>query len=611
MNGKKSRSFVVFSLALVGFPLEAADINEESSPQESSPMQQTIIEGAQPEKPDSRYTYFKDKSSDQMPGDAAMLFHIPGLTLTESGGPLSPSQIRYRGLSGARFRVELEGLLLNNPLNCLSDANSMFLFAAKNLQTNAQSLAITLPAVEYAQAKGVFGFGSQNSLKVGGTAGTPLDPHSSILIATQGYSTNGRFSFQSPDLKLDDPSNNFVRENNDQHRLQGLAKYQRKTDSSSAHTLIAFNAHEGGIPGFAFSPTKNLRSQTIFAGLKMGGSKKIRDAEFGIDLANNLFDYRSFDKDADEQFLSSTHELTFKFATLKLPEWLDFDFSNQVILERAYELNQTRVGMGFLMNRNMRFKGSLKPTFFVKFNMLAFHQEGLLFKKDFSFSIEPTDYLSLTGRFLRHQRLPTFMEMYASNRFFVGNPNLTREGLWDLELSSNLRLGRHFAAQLTGFFGYLSDVIVYVPLDNVKLNPVNVKTAQRFGLDLALVIEPLPWLLVESKNSLLKTKNQATDAPLPEAPAFMGLSKIRFGMEDVVALSLQSRYRGTAYGTIYGTLPSKPYILFDAVLSAKTLEFLNLSLSVTNIFNIKTARDTYETPLPGTVFFGQIEVGNV
>src|SRR5690606_11001915 len=112
-------------------------------------------------------------------------------------------------------------------------------------------------------------------------------------VATQAYTTNGRFKFQSPDLKRDDPANDFVRENNDQHRLQGLVKYQRKTDSNSAHALLAFNAHEGGIAGYAFSPTKNLRNQAIYGGLRAGLSQKINDAQFSIDIANSLFDYRT------------------------------------------------------------------------------------------------------------------------------------------------------------------------------------------------------------------------------------------------------------------------------------------------------------------------------
>src|SRR5262245_53865885 len=97
-------------LPLMGAPLFAEPPVAEENSATKVVDEQTIVEAPAPEKHDVKYSYLVDKSANQMPGDAAMLFHIPGLTLTESGGPLSPSQIRYRGLSGARFRVDLEGL---------------------------------------------------------------------------------------------------------------------------------------------------------------------------------------------------------------------------------------------------------------------------------------------------------------------------------------------------------------------------------------------------------------------------------------------------------------------------------------------------------------------
>lgn len=608
MIQKNNRWALITLLSLLSVCVFAEDAPEPD--QATKVLPPTIIEAEAPQKHDVKYDFFVEKSERQMPGDASMLFHIPGLTLTQSGGPLSPSQIRYRGLSGARFRVDLEGLSLDNPLG-MADANSMFLFAAKNLQTNAQSLSITLPTVEYPQAKGVVGYGSHNSVKVGGAAGTPLDPFSSIFIATQVSSTNGRFHFQSPDVDKNDASNDFIRENNDQHRMQALVKYQRKTDTSGAHALLAFNSHDGGIAGHAFSPTKNLRNQAIYSGLSAGMSQRVNNARFSLDVANSLFNYKTFDAPDRENFLSSTHEITVGFEHLKLPEWFDFDFANKLVIERAYELNKTRIGGGMLMKRVMRWKGSLKPSTYAHFDMLGFQEHGLLFRKDFGFSLEPSDWSSMTIRLIRNQRLPTFMEMYSSNRFFVGNPHLEKESVWDIELGTNMLLGKHARMQATAFMGYLSNVIVYVPFLGSQLRPINVETASRRGIDLALIVEPWTYVMLETKNSLLSTKNKATNAPLPQAPWFMGLTKLRFGTEDIVALSIQSRYRGNATANIYGTLHSKPYALFDAIVSAQVVQHVGVSLSVTNIFNVKTARDIYEIPLPGTVFFGQIEVGNI
>ena len=134
--------------------------------------------------------------------------------------------------------------------------------------------------------------------------------------------------------------------------------------------------------------------------------------------------------------------------------------------------------------------------------------------------------------------------------------------------------------------------------------------ATRYGVDVGVNYEPNKWLSLESKNSVLRTKVKATNAPLPQSPTFLGLTRMRVGPEDMLALSLQARYKSSSFANDYGSKATKGYVLLDALLSGHFAEIFTLSLSVTNILNVKNARDTYEMPLPGTIFFGQIEVGN-
>ncbi|HXW52910.1 MAG TPA: hypothetical protein VEL47_02265, partial [Myxococcota bacterium] len=267
-------------LILVATTLNATD-------QEKKPDNQTVIEDLAPEKTATKVDYLKDKTSDQTPGDAAMLYHIPGLTLTESGGPLASSQIRYHGLSNARMPVDLEGLSMTNPLHGVLDANALFLFAAEKLTADTQSLSIKLPKVEKPQAKGVIGYGSHNTFKFGASAGTPLSTYSSIFAAMQMAVTNGDFSYSSPDVAVSERKN-FYRRNNDQHRLQALVKFERLAPSQKAHAMLAFNSHEGGIAGFAFSPTTDLRQRVTFCGVKAGISQRVKNAEFGFDVSNSV-----------------------------------------------------------------------------------------------------------------------------------------------------------------------------------------------------------------------------------------------------------------------------------------------------------------------------------
>jgi hypothetical protein len=608
MQGKMSFALTFILIYLHTLSLHALIKNEDEKPVNTN---QTIIETDLPKNNTGNSIYYKDKNLDRASRDTAILFHVPGLTVTENSGPLSIASINYRGLANARFPISIEGLSLNNPMNGLCDANAMFLFAAQSLDINSQSLLVTLPVIDQHQARAVLGYGSLNSFKLGLSTGFLLGPSSSLYLAAQASSTDGAFSFHHPYLTNGQFKNNFTRENNDQHRLQALAKYQRQTSSNRFHALLAVNAHEGGIAGYAFSPTKNLRTQTIYSGLSVHAAKKFVTSELSLKMNNSVFDYKTSDlPENNEHLMASTHELILGFKRLGLPEWLDVEFFEHLILDVAYDLEKTRIGGGFSLTRTIRWSGAIKPKAFGNFSILGFHRHGLVMKSDFGISIEPIENLSITGRFIRNQRLPTFMEMYANNRFFMGNADLKKESVWDIELSTQAYLLEHAKLKLTGYLGYLSDIIVYTQYLASMVRPINVETAQRYGVDLSLIIEPYDWLGLETNNSILFTKNKATNAPLPNAPSFLGIVKARFGDEDKTCFSLQSRYRSSSTSDSYGRLKSSPYAIFDAALSTRLLGHMVLSISINNIFNVKTARDVYEIPLPGTIIFGQIEIGN-
>lgn len=567
---------------------------------------QSLIEASHPSDI-PHHTYFKEKRDDQKVGDSAMLFHIPGLTLSEMKGPLGPVELRYRGLANNRFRIDIEGLSLNNPINGLSDANSLFLFAARRLDTNVQSLSISLPEVDHVFARGIIGYGTQNTLKMAASSGVPINTKSGLFTATQITSTDGDFSFSSKNSAEEV----LKRLNNDQHRIQALTKYQYRSEESSAHVLAAVNAHTGGIAGFAFSPTTHLRSTAEFAGISTSYKTKINTSELSLSLANSLFNYETTDiPKADERFIVSTHELSWGLNSLKMPPWIDLQMTQSFVVERAYSVDKTRIGGGFTMRRDMNFKGSLKPKTFATFGLTGFEKHGLLFKKDLGVSIEPRDTMLFSARAVRSQRLPTFMEMYANNRFFVGNEDLEKESMWDFELGSLFKFFENTRLQLTGFIGYISNTIVYEPYLNSRLRPTNTDSASRFGLDMDLSIEPNTWFLFESKNALLRTRVKATNAPLPQAPPFLGLTSIRIGPEDIGSFSLSTRYKGPAFANSHAALRMNGYILFDALAAVPVGPQVALSLSVTNILNTKTAKDSYEMPLPGTTFYGQITLGN-
>ncbi|HXW60185.1 MAG TPA: TonB-dependent receptor, partial [Myxococcota bacterium] len=491
-----------------------------------------------------------------------------------------------------------------NPTNAFSDANALFLSAAKYLDSSAQSLFISLPEIHQPFSRGIVGFGSQNTFKVAAGSGVPIDKNSSIFSATQMSSTDGDFAFEKEGEKQS-------RLNNDQHRILAIASYEHRTDQGSANILAAVNAHEGGVPGFLFAPIAHLRSRALFSGLTTSFAKKINTSELNITLAHSLFDYETNDQPpVSERFIASTHELSWGLNSLKLPKWLDLKLWQNFVIERAYSVDQTRLGGGFFMRRDMHFNVRLKPKVFAAFGIMGYEQQGLIFKKDLGVSIEPWEKMLFTARAARSQRLPTLLEMYVNNRFLAGNADLKKESIWDIELGSDLTFFDHTQVKFTGYFGYLSDTIAYVPFMATRLRPTNTGSATRFGLDMAVNYRPVSWLMFESKNTRLRSKLKDTNAPIPNSPPFLGVTGIRLGPKDIATLSLNSRYKGPSFADLNGSLRANPYIIFDALATVPVGRFIALSLSVLNILNVRTAKDSYGMPLPGTTIFGQIELGN-
>jgi hypothetical protein len=279
----------------------------------------SLVEAEHLEDKPSEVIHFQEKSDNQNIDSNAALMHVPGLTVVDSG-PLSRSELHYHGLSNARYRIDLEGLDLNNPMNGMSDANSLFLFAAQQLIAGPQSLSLRLPNPREPVAKALFGYGSLHSFKIGASAGLPLGEYSSAFAAAQMSGSQGDFSFSSPDLPKG-PENSFQRRNNDQQRIQALAKIQRQSDSGGAHLLLAVNGHEGGLPGFAFDPKESQRTETWFSGFNAGFNKKHKDVQFFVASSHSLFSYDAQNQaEIIDNFRASVHELSFSLKPLTLPQ---------------------------------------------------------------------------------------------------------------------------------------------------------------------------------------------------------------------------------------------------------------------------------------------------
>lgn len=557
-------------------------------------------------------TYVKSQSDDKMAQEASVLENVPGMIVSINGGPMANTAVTYRGLSPQRLRFDLEGLKLNDPIFGMADGNSLFLFATQNISAYGNNIFLKLPNFTESKAKASLSFGSNQIIKMNLISGTPLSKDSDIMVATQIAQSKNDFSFYSPDLDKNDPQNNFSRKNNDQRRASFLGRYQKDSPNLKLHSLLALNFHEGGIPGFALSPTNNLRNNNIFFGARFGIAKKTKNTEISFSIANSLFNHKSEDDlENYKNLLSSSHEIIYGFKPLTMPLNMEVDFAQKIVIEKDYSNNKQRLGFGLVMNREMRFKGRIKPMMLGSLTIMAMGEDGLLLESDNSFSVEPLEYWNLIIRLAKTSRLPTFMELFSKNQFFMGNPNLKKEGIWDIELISKIFLRGLGQISLTGYYGFLSNNIIFVPYHAHMLRPVNADYARRMGLDLGLSISPLSLVSIDAKTSLLKTFVKNTKAPLPQTPSLSGLIKVRLGDENFISVTLQNRFRTATTTDMSGTLRSKGYALLDILASWQIHPLVGASLSLSNILNQKHLQDSYQMPIPGFSLYGQIELGRL
>src|SRR5437868_4761263 len=66
---------------------------------------------------------------------------------------------------------------LENPLALFGDANTMFLFTSRD-QASGRILAPNIPKINHIFAKGILGYGSQNSSKISAGIGIPVGKYS-------------------------------------------------------------------------------------------------------------------------------------------------------------------------------------------------------------------------------------------------------------------------------------------------------------------------------------------------------------------------------------------------------------------------------------------------
>ena len=603
-------------LAVLGVGLDARADEPPSAPSPPSSSTTTVrTHGARDVTHDDRRTRSTDIEATANPEEA--IGALAGTALVRDGGPLAPSRVVVRGLSGPRLAVDVDGLALGDTLDGSIDTTSLPLFATSMLSaaTGANedavggTLHLTLEHGDAPLVRARIGAGTLATARGSLLVASPLQD-GSVVGGVELGTTAGDFAFLptgGAPTTIDTP---LVRTNNDQRRATALVRVESGDHPLSCELLALGTAHEGGIPGFATAPTDGLRGTTLHGAVRGAVHVRAGPWRLGIDGAvrasdRSTMDARSTAPDAIRTLAMTTSlraELRDVVEGLRLDARLGANHGRVLQLEVP-----TRTGFAASagaawegLDRLLRMDGHA--------NVDGLTDVGVLWGGDFGIEVGERAGLTGAAHIVRHSRAPTLDELYAPRGLVLGNAALRAETASDVELALRFAPGRVLSARATAFGGLLDDAILYLNRNAFEIEPVNTGPAWRAGIEGHLVVTPNERLGLDLVMNGLVSRVAATDAPLPLAPAFSSWLALRVGAVDSFHATSTVRHRGPAASSQFGTLTAPAYTTLDVIAAMPFGDHLSLSFALTNLFDEKRARDANLMPLAGRQLFVSLEV---
>ncbi len=550
-----------------------------------------------------------------------ILQQLPGITLNQQGGPLTPVDVKIRGLSGARLSVDLEGINLVDPINGLIDINDLPFFVSHNMQLASGpgdgglsgKLSLQFPSLKKSFAISRIGFGSLKTGRAELIAGDRFDKNYDFLFATQGTTTAGNFLFSPTSIVADTDSSLLIeRINNDQNRWVGLLKISERLGNLKGSTFLFAKMHEGGIAGMAMSPLYYLRGSHKYVTGIQKAAYTTDNLKIEMQWQARLDARETWQKNMP--FTRSEAAFASTQVALSVSGLYAKNLSNSFTLSASGEftrlldsLTQRKgAGLQLKVQNQIPFPFPLTMEFAAGFRII--NDAGIMPNGLVHFHLKPCPAWMFGLRLAEGTRAPTFSELYAPSGLVLGNPDLKPESSYETEIYGQWDQHTLLLLKLSAFYGFLSGGIFYFNRSAFEIFPINTKGVHRAGLETQIAVYPQKWLALEGNLQLNATQLISTQKPLPNVPGFSSTLTFRLGETEKICVWLKANYRSSTANNFFGTLTTPAYLLLDAFFKIPLRTNASLHFSVSNIFNNLDARDSNQFPLPGRTFFALLEL---
>ncbi|MCP4500043.1 MAG: TonB-dependent receptor [Deltaproteobacteria bacterium] len=551
---------------------------------------------------------------------------LADVDLVRSGGPLSPTRLMVRGLSGPRTRVLVDGLALDNPSSGSIDVANVLGPLAPRVQTEfdllggSRSLELTFDDVILPSITATLGVGTLDTRIFQMVLRVPfaeLDEDGGHLsVAVRGAETQGDFLFQ---LAENQPQ--LSRTNNEQHRLQTWTRLKTPTQFllgasvTSEHFLLA-HIHEGGVAGFAAAPLTDLRAAS--SGMAGRSLARFQWAETSVktSVSSRLMTQGSWRNSGPKEKVSSlrsTAHLDIQWQT-SLP--LNFELQLNALneLERdeiqglGVERGAARAAASIrLQHRFVKLEANAGLQ--ILSDLIARHGWGRGPLPAASVVVEGGPKIFIVGvRAALQNRAPSLQEMFAPAGLVVPNPTLLPETGVSVDGYASFRLSRTLKGKFVLFASRMEEAIIVAHQNAFELSALNTGPLSRAGFEASLQIRPTSWLKVESVSAGLLSEVDATGAPLPSATPFSHRLSATLGQAHRAHFRVSLRHRSRTPANLFGTLFTPSYSLVDVQAAFPVTDAAMVRISASNILNELQAKDAYLFPLPGRQIFLSVEV---
>ena len=560
---------------------------------------------------------------------------LPDVDLLRGGGPLAPSRVMQRGLAGARTRVFVDGVAVDDITTGDVDGTQLLGPLARTIQTRfdlfggARALELSFDDVVVPRAGGSVGLGTLQTRWAQAYVAVPFDNNDSVeggtaeggslSVAIRAGESNGRFAHTLPNIDRDTP---LWRENNDQRRLQTWMRLVAPQQPlwggllTSTHTLIA-QLHDGGIPGFAAAPLPDLRGQnsSISGRSNVGWRSGAVDLEAAV--SSRLGTRATRNQPGPWQRLSTHGTTGHVAATYTQPLLAGFtldvvgagEVGRNVVLQSDVLRDFMRASTTLRLHHawvdvEAALAGQLTSDLISRMGW----DEGALPAATLGVRVGGDAWWNVGGRVSHQSRAPTLQEMFAPQGLLVGNANLRPERSSTAEVFATARHKRAVRASLTAYASHLDEAIIIAHQNAFELTALNTGPAQRVGFEADVRFQPLGWLGLDVTSAGLWSLVEATQAPLPSAAPLTHRAAVTVGERRGLHLVTTLRHRAETPANLFGTLHTPAYTMVDLLVMVPLTDFARMRVWMSNAFDVTHAQDAYLFPLPGRQFFASLDV---